>query len=110
GPASDESYDNELALGGTLGGYTVLQRLGAGGMGAVYLARQNSLDRNVALKVLAPNLAQDPQFVARFTREAYAAAQLSHHNVVQIHDTAAKDHLHSFSTQLASGQTLSRHR
>jgi hypothetical protein len=59
-----------------LGGYEIRRRLGQGGMGAVYLARQISLDRNVALNVLSPRLAADPNFVARFTREAYAAAQL----------------------------------
>ena len=72
--------------GGHLGGYELIGKLGQGGMGAVYLARQKSLNRNVALKVLAPRLAAVPQFVSRFTREAFAAAQLSHHNVVQIHD------------------------
>jgi serine/threonine protein kinase len=76
-------------------------------MGAVYLARQNSLDRNVALKVLAPNLARDPSFVARFTREAYAAAQLTHHNVVQIHDIGAQEDVHFFSMEFVEGQTLS---
>jgi hypothetical protein len=105
--AAADSLDHDLLHGAALGGYTIFQRLGAGGMGAVYLARQNSLDRNVALKVLAPNLAQDPQFVARFTREAYAAAQLTHHNVVQIHDIGAQDDLHFFSMEFVEGQTLS---
>ena len=59
----------------TLGGYQVSKPLGQGGMGAVFLARQVSLDRDVALKVLSPRLAADAGFVARFTREAYAAAQ-----------------------------------
>src|SRR5690606_1422897 len=76
-------------LSGTLGGYEIRHKLGHGGMGAVYLARQLSLDRNVALKVLLPQWSTDPQFVARFTREAFAAAQLTHHNVVQIHDIGA---------------------
>src|SRR6185437_16979684 len=69
-----------------LGGYEIIKTLGEGGMGKVYLANQTSLARNVALKVLTPRLASDVQFVARFTREAFAAAQLTHHNVVQIHD------------------------
>lgn len=80
-------------------------------MGAVYLARQVSLDRNVALKVLAPRLAADPNFVARFTREAYAAAQLNHHNVVQIHDigveTSDGADVNFFSMEFVEGQTLS---
>ncbi len=90
----------------TLGGYQLLQRLGQGGMGAVYLARQMSLDRNVAVKVLHPQWAGDAQFVARFTREAYAAAQLVHHNVVQIHDIGAQEQTHFYSMEFVPGQTL----
>src|SRR5581483_3995466 len=69
-----------------LGGFEILKELGRGGMGTVYLARQKSLDRLVALKVMSARRAKDPTFVARFMREAYAAAQISHHNVVQIYD------------------------
>jgi serine/threonine protein kinase len=89
-----------------LGGYEMRQKLGQGGMGAVYLARQISLDRNVAVKVLHPTFAADPQFVARFTREAYAAAQLAHHNVVQIHDIGEEKATHFFSMEFVEGQTL----
>jgi eukaryotic-like serine/threonine-protein kinase len=93
-------------LHGTVGGYHILNRLGQGGMGAVYLARQLSLDRNVAMKVLLEQLAEDPQFIARFTREAYAAAQLTHHNMVQIHDIGAQKGTHFFSMEFVEGQTL----
>ncbi len=106
----DESppYDDDPVLPGqTLGGYQIQQKLGQGGMGAVYLARQLSLDRNVALKILSPTLSRDPQFVARFTREAYAAAQLSHHNVVQIHDIGAEHDVNFFSMEFVEGKTLS---
>lgn len=89
-----------------LGGYDLLAKLGEGGMGAVYLARQVSLDRRVALKVLAPFLASDPQFVVRFTREAYAAAQLTHHNIVAIHDIGSEAEEHFFSMEFVEGQTL----
>ena len=95
---------------GRLGGYEIRRKLGQGGIGAVYLARQISLDRNVALKVLSPRLAADPNFVARFTREAYAAAQLNHHNVVQIHDigveTSDGADTNFFSMEFVEGQTL----
>ena len=64
------------ALSGTLGGYRIEKELGRGGMGAVYLARQVSLDRPVALKVMNSRWASNPNFLVRFTREAYAAAQL----------------------------------
>lgn len=77
-------------------------------MGEVYLARQLSLDRNVALKVLAQDLSKDPVFVARFTREAYAAAQLNHHNIVQIHDIGAEGAHHFFSMELVEGKDLAQ--
>ena len=91
-----------------LGGYRLVGRLGAGGMGAVYKARQLSLDRDVALKVMAPRLASNPTFVSRFCREAYAAAQLSHHNVVQIYDFGEDQGRHYFSMEFVDGQTLSK--
>ena len=90
----------------TLGGYKVIKELGRGGMGAVYLARQLSLDRNVALKVIAPRWARDPTFLARFTREAYAAAQLVHHNIVQIYDLGEEKEVNYFSMEFVDGQTL----
>jgi serine/threonine protein kinase len=96
-----------------LGGYEIIKTLGEGGMGKVYLANQTSLARNVALKVLSPRLASDAQFVSRFTREAFAAAQLSHHNVVQIHDIGverSKDagDTNFFSMEFVEGQTLGK--
>ena len=90
----------------TLGGYQMLKELGRGGMGAVYLARQMSLDRNVAVKVMRPEWAKDPIFVARFTREAFAAAQLVHHNVVQIHDIGAERDTNFFSMEFVEGESL----
>lgn len=104
--APPPSAPTDLNPGTALGGYEVIQKLGAGGMGAVYLARQVSLDRNVALKTLHPQLAKDPQLVARFTREAYAAAQLTHHNIVQIHDIGFEKDVNFFSMEFVSGTTL----
>ena len=91
-----------------LGGYQVLQELGRGGMGSVYLARQLSLNRNVALKVMKPEWASNPTFVSRFTREAYAAAQLVHHNVVQIYDFGQDRGTNFFSMEFVQGQSLSQ--
>ncbi len=64
----------------------IIECLGRGGMGVVYKARQKSLNRFVALKLLAPERVQDARFAERFTREAQALAQLSHPNIVTIHD------------------------
>ena len=90
----------------SLGGYTVLKLLGKGGMGAVYPVRQVSLDRNVALKVMNPHWAKDPAFLARFTREAYAAAQLVHHNIVQIYDIGEDHETPFFSMEFVQGKNL----
>jgi serine/threonine protein kinase len=87
-------------------GYSIERELGRGGMGTVYLARQLSLDRPVALKVMSKRWANDPVFVARFTREAYAAAQLSHPNIVQIHDIGEVDGARFFSMEYVPGKSL----
>jgi serine/threonine-protein kinase len=68
--------------GQTFAGYEILAKLGEGGMGAVYKARQTALSRPAAVKVMAPHLAADPEFVARFKREATLAANLNHINIV----------------------------
>jgi serine/threonine protein kinase len=89
-----------------LGGYQVIKELGRGGMGAVYLARQISLDRPVALKVMNAEWASNPNFLVRFTREAYAAAQLVHHNVVQVYDIGADKGVNYFSMEFVEGCSL----
>ncbi|MGV3484690.1 MAG: serine/threonine-protein kinase [Planctomycetaceae bacterium] len=90
-----------------LGGYRILRLLGRGAMGAVYEAKQISLDRNVALKTIRGRLAGNPSALARFTREAYAAAQLVHHNVVQIYDFGQDAGQHYFSMEWVRGGPLS---
>lgn len=89
-------------------GYAIECELGRGGMGSVYLARQLSLDRPVALKVMSKRWANDPVFVARFTREAYAAAQLSHPNIVHIHDIGEVEGTRFFSMEYVRGRTLAQ--
>jgi serine/threonine protein kinase len=81
---SEESLDP--LLGKKLKGYEIVERVGRGGMGTVYRARQVSLDRFVAIKVLSPELVEDPSFVGRFLDEARAAARLSHPNIVMVYD------------------------
>ena len=95
-------------LSGSLGGYEIVRLLGQGGMGSVYLARQLSLDRSVAVKTMNPQWANDPVFLSRFTREAYAAAQLTHHNVVQIYDIGEERQTHYFSMEFVNGRSLSQ--
>ncbi len=71
-------------IGQTLAHYKILEKVGSGGMGDVYLAEDTKLDRKVTLKVLPPELAQSEERRARFTREAKALAALDHPNIVQV--------------------------
>jgi len=90
-----------------LPGFRIDGVIGHGGMGSVYLARQLSLDRPVALKVMSKTWASDAIFVARFIREAYAAAQLNHPNVVQIYDIGELHGTRYFSMEYVVGSSLS---
>jgi serine/threonine protein kinase len=75
----------DLSAGNTLGDFRILSQLGRGGMGVVYLARDERLDRRVALKVIAPTLAADPEFRERFIVEARSAAAIEHPNAVPVY-------------------------
>lgn len=89
------------------GDYELLELIGQGGMGAVYRARQHNLDREVALKFLAAGPWASDEFIARFRREAQAAARMQHPNIVEIYDTGVRDGLYYFSMRLVKGKTLS---
>jgi eukaryotic-like serine/threonine-protein kinase len=104
--AGDLGIADEADVPPVLGGYEIIKELGRGGMGAVYLARQLSLDRPVALKVMTGRWCRDPVFAARFTREAYAAAQLVHHNIVQIYDIRDQGGVTFFSMEYVEGRSL----
>ncbi len=84
----------------------VLACLGRGGMGVVYKARQKSLDRLVALKILAPERERDPQFAERFAREAQALAKLSHPHIVTVHDFGQADGLFYLLMEYVDGVNL----
>jgi len=95
-----------LASGTQLGPYQILVPLGAGGMGEVYRARDLRLDRDVAIKVLPEHLAQDPEFLARFEREAKAVAALSHPNILAIHDFGKDQGVCFAVMELLDGESL----
>ncbi len=80
--------------------------LGAGGMGEVYRARDTRLDRDVAIKVLPPSLARDPERLTRFETEAKAAGQLNHPNVLGVYDIGSHDGSPFLVTEVLEGQTL----
>ena len=89
-------------------GYTILRVLGAGGMGKVYLASHPRLPRQDALKVLPADLTADPEFRARFAREAELAAGLSHPHIVGIHDRGEEDGQFWISMDYVAGTDLAR--
>lgn len=95
-----------LAVGTQLGPYRILAPLGAGGMGEVYRARHFRLDREVAIKVLPEQFAQDADRLARFEREAKAVAALSHPNLVIIHDFGSEQGVCYAAMELLEGETL----
>jgi len=88
------------------GTYRVLELLGAGGMGRVYRALDEALQREVALKTLLPALAADGEFVTRFTREARSAAALNHPNIAQIYVIGQEGEIPYFAMELIRGQSL----
>src|SRR5690606_38209292 len=88
-------------------GFRILRQLGRGGMATVYLALQESVDREVALKVMSPALLVDPDFGERFLREAKIAARLHHRHVVGIHDVGRSGNYHYIAMEyLAGGAVL----
>lgn len=95
-----------LGPGDKLGRYEIIAPLGAGGMGEVFRAWDDRLDREVAIKILPEALAQDPERLSRFRREAKAVASLSHPNILAIHDFATEGETTYAVTELLEGQTL----
>src|SRR5438128_1896103 len=95
-----------LGPGDRLGPYEIVSLLGAGGMGQVYRARDSRLGRSVALKVLLPEIARDPDALLRFEREARAVAALSHPSILAIHDFGAEGDVCYAVTELLEGETL----
>src|SRR2546426_1780780 len=91
-----------------LGGFEILEKIGEGGMGVVYRARQTSLDRIVALKILTPRLASDKNYVESFRREAQAAARLFHPNIIPVYDAGEADGLFYYAMEFVHGRTVYR--
>lgn len=89
-----------------IGGYELIQKVGQGGMGAVYKARQKNLDRIVALKILPPGIEQNKSFIERFFQEARSAAKLNHPNIVRGIDVGQAGEFYYFAMEFVDGKSL----
>ena len=89
-----------------MGDFEIVRELGRGGMGVVYEARQESLNRQVALKVLSSGLGLTTKAIMRFKREAEAAAKLHHTNIVPIYATGDEDRIPYYAMELIEGPSL----
>src|SRR6266404_760010 len=95
-----------LSPGDKLGPYEILAPIGKGGMGEVYRAKDTKLERDVAIKVLPAGLAQDPERLARFEREAKVLASLNHPNIAQIYGVEESNRVRALVMELVPGETL----
>ncbi len=105
-PLTSVSAGGHLRPGDVLGDYEILAVAGEGGMGVVYKARQRSLERTVALKVIRPDLGSDPEFNERFLREARLAASVQHPHVVTVYDAGHVDGRLFLAMQWVDGRDL----
>jgi len=103
---SDSAMDKLRFEGKSIGDFEILRELGRGGMGVVYLAKQKSLDRLVALKILPPKISASPSTKQRFIQEARAVAKLKHPNIVTIHTTGEADEALYIAMDYVKGITL----
>jgi serine/threonine-protein kinase len=89
-----------------IGGYKILDELGKGGMGVVFKAKQLSLDRMVALKVLPTELTRHKQYVNRFLKEAKSVGKLQHPNIIQVYDIGESDGIYFYSMEFIEGESV----
>ena len=97
----------ELTTGSRLGPYEIVSRIGAGGMGEVFRARDTRLDRSVAIKILPSDFAPSAEMRARFEREARAISRLNHPHICTIHDVGHENGIDYLVMELIEGQPLS---
>lgn len=104
-----EPRENQLTKGQQLGDYVILDELGAGGMGEVYLAKDTRLDRTVALKVISQEISSDRRRMQRFRQEARIASALNQPNILTIYESGEVGSLTFLATEFVDGETLRQH-
>ncbi len=97
-----------LTANSNISHYRIISKIGAGGMGEVYLAHDTRLNRRVALKVLPADLINDRERLHRFEQEAQAASALNHPNIITIHEIGADGDTHYLAIEFIEGETLRR--
>ncbi len=101
-----ESETEPLEKGQNLAHYQIIEKIGEGGMGEVYLAKDTLLERRIALKILPEHLAADHERMRRFVREAKSASALNHPNIITIYEIGKADDTHFIATEYIEGATL----
>lgn len=96
-------------IGKLFGKYRIVSKIGQGGMGQVYKAIQEGLEREVAVKVLPPNLLSNPEMVARFKREILISAKIQHPNLIKTYDDGVQDGVHYFAMEYFPGESLHKY-
>jgi serine/threonine-protein kinase len=101
-----ETNTKKLETGKCFGHYEIINQIGAGGMGEVYLAKDKKLDRNVAVKILNEEFSQDASNLNRFIREAKATSRLNHPNILVVHEIGQQENTNYIVSEFINGKTL----
>lgn len=101
-----EAETKHLQRGQDLGHYEIIEQIGEGGMGEVYLAEDTHLERRIALKILPEKFATDRERMQRFVREAKSASALNHPSIITIYEIGETDNTHFIATEYVEGDTL----
>ena len=100
-----QAETKKLETGKRFGHYEIIEQIGAGGMGEVYLAEDTRLERKTAIKILPSNVARDEERMQRFVREAKSASALNHPNIITIYEIGETDNTHFIATEYIEGDT-----